>query len=468
MDPEEIARLCASLSLTERDGPVRKLEESLRVEAVNRMSLCLVGKILSNKIVNREAFMRVIGKIWYVKEGFEIESVTGNVFTFFFRREEDRQRVIDEGPWSFNNALLVLQKPDGQGTIESIQFHKAEFLVQIHQVPILCMTRKIGWFLGSMIGEVVEVDGGNVGEAGGNLCVLEYERLPSHCFKCGMVDHCTYECPSKDIGVENLQFGLWMRASTPFSKYKNKEKVGAPNERNHASLTVAGGGGRLKQFHRDKLAVSKDDDQKVSLVMDSRLKHLSADGKDDDSQQILEPMVEENIEGSIEETSIEGASAEFVGKVDLAFNDKDASLITIVDLGMEIGLDPISVKNHVVLLGMDGENNMGGVCQLSMDSFGPKEDIGLSHYEKSDYLGQSEVGGDQNQSVIKKGARWVRKVRDFNLGKIGETQFIEIGRKRDCVFEGSEDFRRKKTKRVSLQVEGRSNLEDSDKKEGEV
>ena len=31
------------------------------------------------------------------------------------------------------------------------------------------MTRKIGWFLGNMIGEGVEVDGGNAGEARGKF-----------------------------------------------------------------------------------------------------------------------------------------------------------------------------------------------------------------------------------------------------------------------------------------------------------
>ncbi|TXG66449.1 hypothetical protein EZV62_007724 [Acer yangbiense] len=144
MDQDEITNLCASLSISEKDGPVRILEANLRNEAVIRMSLSLVSMILFNKIVNREAFMRVIGKIWRVNEGFEIELVSGNIFTFFFKNEEDRQRIISGGPWSFDNALMGLAKPEGKGTIESVQFKVAKFWVQIHQVPILCMTKKIG------------------------------------------------------------------------------------------------------------------------------------------------------------------------------------------------------------------------------------------------------------------------------------------------------------------------------------
>ncbi|TXG53192.1 hypothetical protein EZV62_022361 [Acer yangbiense] len=215
MESEDIACLCASLSISEKDGPVHILEENLRDEAVLKMSLCLVGKILSNKTVNREAFMRVIGKIWRVNEGFEIESVTGNVYTFYFKNENDRQRVMSGGLWSFDNALMVLVKPEGKGTIESIQFRVTEFWVQIHQVPILCMTKKIGWVLGSLIGEVIEVDGGNAGE--------------------------TSELNQMNHGEENLQFGLWMRASNPVSRNRDRKWGMESTGGNFQRRTVVGG-----------------------------------------------------------------------------------------------------------------------------------------------------------------------------------------------------------------------------------
>ncbi|KAK2664334.1 hypothetical protein Ddye_002908 [Dipteronia dyeriana] len=132
MDPNDIARLCASMSLSERDGPVRKLKDSLKIAAVQRMSLCLVGKVLSNKPVNREAFMRVIGRIWQIQMGMEIEPVTGNIFMFHFKDMEDRLKVIFGAPWSFDDALLALVKPAGKGKIESIAFNQIEIWVQIH------------------------------------------------------------------------------------------------------------------------------------------------------------------------------------------------------------------------------------------------------------------------------------------------------------------------------------------------
>ncbi|KAK3188706.1 hypothetical protein Dsin_028267 [Dipteronia sinensis] len=78
MDSELLESLCASLSISDCDGPVKVLDGKLMDEVVHRMSLCMVGKVLSNKRVNRDAFRHVIGKIWQVKQGLDIESVTGS------------------------------------------------------------------------------------------------------------------------------------------------------------------------------------------------------------------------------------------------------------------------------------------------------------------------------------------------------------------------------------------------------
>ncbi|KAK3198883.1 hypothetical protein Dsin_022298 [Dipteronia sinensis] len=164
MDAEDIAVMCVSLSFSEREcerkGPIQRLEENLKTPAMHRMSLCVVGKVLSNKKVNREAFMRVIRRIWQVVKGLDIESVTGNMFTFHFRDEDDMSRVISGSPWSFDDALIALERPSGKVTVESLGFNRADFWVQIHQVPIRCMSKDIGWFLGGMIGDVMDVDRG--------------------------------------------------------------------------------------------------------------------------------------------------------------------------------------------------------------------------------------------------------------------------------------------------------------------
>ncbi|TXG59981.1 hypothetical protein EZV62_014554 [Acer yangbiense] len=218
MNSEDIASLYASLSISSCDGPVQLLDGKLIDDARHRLSLCMVGIILSSKWVNRDAFMRVIGKIWQVKQGLDIESVSRNTFTFHFRDEYDLNSVISRGLWSFDNALIVMEKPVGIGNIDSLSFSQADFWAQIHQVPILCMTKEIGRFLGGIIGEVLDVDGGNSGDGTETIMVLRYERLPNHCFKCGLVNHSTSECAESDSipivnGKKEPIYGPWLRVS---------------------------------------------------------------------------------------------------------------------------------------------------------------------------------------------------------------------------------------------------------------
>ncbi|KAL5793652.1 hypothetical protein ACOSP7_002246 [Xanthoceras sorbifolium] len=59
MDVEEIARLCASLSISEIDGPTCRVEGEVKRLGCSDVNYCLVGKVLSCKKVNQEAFRGV-------------------------------------------------------------------------------------------------------------------------------------------------------------------------------------------------------------------------------------------------------------------------------------------------------------------------------------------------------------------------------------------------------------------------
>ncbi|TXG69352.1 hypothetical protein EZV62_004287 [Acer yangbiense] len=150
MNSEEIARLCANMTLREKDDLVQSLQSELRTAGIQRMALSLVGKVLTNKMVNREAFMGLIGRIWRVEEGLEIELVKHNVFKFQFYSAIDRCRVLECGPWTFDGALIVLEEPSGKGVVDKMRFNYSEFWVQIHYVPLVCKTKEIGHFLGDL------------------------------------------------------------------------------------------------------------------------------------------------------------------------------------------------------------------------------------------------------------------------------------------------------------------------------
>ncbi|TXG69190.1 hypothetical protein EZV62_004125 [Acer yangbiense] len=135
MDPDEIARLYASLSIKGKEERVRSVQDTLKNSAGKKLDLCLVGKILSHKRVNRDAFRAVMPRIW--QTCMDIEVVNDNTFLFYFRNHGDRFRILAGGPWCFDNSLLVLERLSRVGDINDSQFNKVDFWIQIPNAPLL-------------------------------------------------------------------------------------------------------------------------------------------------------------------------------------------------------------------------------------------------------------------------------------------------------------------------------------------
>ena len=127
MSTTDIAQLCESLSLADEDEAVLEISEEATLEGVKEVDLCLVGKVLTSKKVNREAFKGLIEQIWSPFGHIEVELVADNIFMFHFNNQEVRNRVWHRGPWHFGKSLIVLEKPEGSGDATKLEFRKADF-----------------------------------------------------------------------------------------------------------------------------------------------------------------------------------------------------------------------------------------------------------------------------------------------------------------------------------------------------
>ncbi|KAK1556199.1 hypothetical protein Q3G72_000485 [Acer saccharum] len=130
MNSAELELLCSALSIREKERPVGMLDNNLKVKGERVLSLCLVGKVLTTRVVNKEAFISVMNSIWRTSEGVEIEALEGDVFAFHFKNSEDRKYIQSGGPWTFDRALTALEEPTGAGDIALMKFNKANELGQ--------------------------------------------------------------------------------------------------------------------------------------------------------------------------------------------------------------------------------------------------------------------------------------------------------------------------------------------------
>ncbi|TXG63385.1 hypothetical protein EZV62_010379 [Acer yangbiense] len=285
-----LSDLYENLTLVDEDEAVLEMAEDFEQEGDEDVDRCLVGKVLSGKKVNREAFKGLIKQIWNPYGNVKVELVDDNIFTFHFANKEDRNRVWFRGPWHFGNSLIVLEKQMGLGNIAQLGFNKAEFWIQIHDIPISCMNRRTAKWLTEQIGEVVEIPTESRECRGKFMRVkvridiskalkrwlklklnrseeitmmnLKYERLPDFCFACGKIGHCIRECQDEEARAAALKssqnkYGSWLKASIP--------------ERPRSRYGTQGNGSSSDRSRSMEASRESEGDGSISLKQGSRL-----------------------------------------------------------------------------------------------------------------------------------------------------------------------------------------------------
>jgi hypothetical protein len=110
------------------------------------------------KKVNKEAFKTVLSRIWRTIQGVIFKELDDNVWLFEFEDESDMRRVLEGRPWLFDRQILVLNEFDGSIPISQMQFTHSPFWVQVHEMPLLLMTKGIGEKIGMSLGRLVDFD----------------------------------------------------------------------------------------------------------------------------------------------------------------------------------------------------------------------------------------------------------------------------------------------------------------------
>ncbi|TXG70717.1 hypothetical protein EZV62_005652 [Acer yangbiense] len=244
MGSEEIKRLYASMSLKEKEGPVWRLQDGLKAVGAKKMALCLAGKIQAPDLINREAFRSLIAKIWKVQQGVEIEVISNNIYAFHFQSVDDRRKVLLGGPWSFDDALIVLEELAGKGAITSLKRGEVR---EVDSGPSGdCLGKflrvRVAIDIDKPLRRFLRVD--VLGDGEETVMPIQYERLPNFCFRCGLLCHTIRGCSM--IGTEgllnrkDLGYGTWLKAEVR----KFTQQSLQYNSDQSPSAIVAGGGTR--------------------------------------------------------------------------------------------------------------------------------------------------------------------------------------------------------------------------------
>ncbi|KAF5447236.1 hypothetical protein F2P56_032804 [Juglans regia] len=191
-----------------------------------------------------EAVESTMARIWRISKRATFKEVEVKVFVITFVTQADKHWILEGKLWLFENALFLLIHYDGVLQPGKFPMDHESFWLQIHSLPLGCMTEECGQQIGSSVGKVLEVDVGEDGIGWGKALrvrvevpltkaiargsflnvqgqkvwvTFKYEKLPKICFSCGWILHGETGCLSgkgdqSETDENSRQFGPWLRA----------------------------------------------------------------------------------------------------------------------------------------------------------------------------------------------------------------------------------------------------------------
>ena len=129
-----------------------------RGNTLEECSLSLFGKFQTSRPFNRRAARDTMRSVWRMGSELQILEVGNDILQFKFPTEFQRQWVVDNGPWSFENNLLLLRRWERGLSFRTIQFTHSLFWIQIWGLPFELVSEKVGEDIGNRIGKFVASD----------------------------------------------------------------------------------------------------------------------------------------------------------------------------------------------------------------------------------------------------------------------------------------------------------------------
>lgn len=96
-------------------------EDSGEVQNTERT---LIGKVMSDRPLNKGAVKGILFKAWGNPKGLNVADVGINLFMFTFDEVEDARSVISKGPWYVMNKIVSIQQWNPSMTLQEIDFSK--------------------------------------------------------------------------------------------------------------------------------------------------------------------------------------------------------------------------------------------------------------------------------------------------------------------------------------------------------
>ena len=145
-----------SLSVDEEEELV--LDTGEDGSTTQSFDLCLIGRFLTDRMINFNAMKHRLANVWRPEKGICIKEINKQLFLFQFFHIVDLKRVLEGGPWTFDNHLLILHHLKQGAIPTAIPLFHVLFWIQVYDILVGFMSLNVGKQLDNFIGKFVDYD----------------------------------------------------------------------------------------------------------------------------------------------------------------------------------------------------------------------------------------------------------------------------------------------------------------------
>lgn len=146
-----------ALSIVDDDDGV-VVEEETALEPTFDYRFAVVGRVVTERQVKLVVFRDVMATAWRPGKGVMVRDLGSNRFLFTFYHERDIARVLSDGPWTFDQNLVLLRRLENGEDPMMVPLNKSSFWMQVHDVPVGFMSEKVATVIGNHVGSFEKSD----------------------------------------------------------------------------------------------------------------------------------------------------------------------------------------------------------------------------------------------------------------------------------------------------------------------
>jgi hypothetical protein len=199
----------------------------------------------SRKSYNPKVLMVEMLNAWGIQKLVLAEKVGNYLFKLEFRREEEKRRALEGGPWRHKGDAFILTHYDGLAQPLEIRITTIALWIRFYDLPHAMMkegfTKQSGGLLGlhypgymwvrveyplhkALTPELkVKIRGWGL-----MPIIIRYENVPYFCFTCGRIGHAAANYEQGDAEEQEIKYGEELRASRDITVRQLDTRVAKP------------------------------------------------------------------------------------------------------------------------------------------------------------------------------------------------------------------------------------------------